>query len=157
MLKLGFKGCLAGLALWAGSLTWADAPIPASHVTLPPGGHAAVTAFEVPAAAPSPNAQVNESQATEAPKAPGSGASNPSAASKAALADAYIAQNLLRVYLGQPAAVAVYNSQGQQVAHLDSRRAMEAIPLQGITTGFIYLTVRTAQGETAKKLVYTRK
>ncbi len=168
MLKRGIKGGLAGLILWAGSMAWADAPIPAPAasqgpavatapapmVSLPPGGHAAVPAYEVPAAAPFPNPHGN---APQAPKAPGSGANNPSAAPKAAVADAYIAQNLLRVYLEQPAAVTVYNSQGQQVAHLDSRRAMEAIPLQGITTGFIYLTVRTAQGEVAKKLVYTGK
>jgi hypothetical protein len=161
MSKRGIMGFTGGLILWAGSLAWADAPIPApsakakskaqsapaiqspsfasiTQVTLAPGSGTAVPAFKVPTAAPSANPP----------------AAN---ASKAALADAFIAQNVLRVYLDRPAAVTVYNSRGQQVVHLDSRRAMEAVPLQGITTGFIYLTVRTAQGELTKKLVYTGK
>jgi hypothetical protein len=176
MEKRGIIGCMAGLALWTASLVWADAPNPVPapsngmvmamqpsppaqaepkapsgpaiqsasgssniKVTLGPERKAAVPAIKIPAAAPSAKA------------------SSASKTSKAALADAFIAQNVLRIYLDRPAAVTVYNSRGQQVAHLDSRRAMETVPLQGITTGFIYLTVRTGQGELTKKLVYTGK
>ena len=172
----GILGSMAGLAFLTGSPVWADAPIPVprpsygmvmamqpappaqaeskapsgpaiqsssgasnSRVTLEPESQSGVPAIKLPAAAPSAKA------------------SNASKASPAAPADAFISQNVLRVYLDRPAAVTVYNSRGQQVVHLDSRRAMEAVPLQGITTGFIYLTVRTAQGELTKKLVYTGK
>jgi hypothetical protein len=143
MSKRGILGFAGGLVLWAGSLAWADAPVPA---------RSAKAKSKAPTAAPSANPP-----AAKSTKASGTGAGNASNASKAALADAFIAQNVLRVYLDRPAAVTVYNSRGQLVVHLDSRRAMEAVPLQGITTGFIYLTVRTAQGELTKKLVYTGK
>jgi hypothetical protein len=76
---------------------------------------------------------------------------------KPILADAFIAQTVLRVYLNRPAAISVFNARGQQIFHLDSQRPMEAVPLLGISTGFIYLTVRTAQGEMTKKLVFTGK
>jgi hypothetical protein len=78
-------------------------------------------------------------------------------APKPILADAFIAQSVLRVYLNRPASISVYNSRGQQVFHLDSGLPVEAVPLQGVSTGFVYLTVRTAQGEMTKKLVFTGK
>ncbi|MEO6094732.1 MAG: T9SS type A sorting domain-containing protein [Fibrobacteria bacterium] len=76
---------------------------------------------------------------------------------KPVLAEAFIAGTVLRVYLNGPASVSVYNTRGQQVFRSESRRALETIPLLGVNTGFIYLTVRTAQGETTKKLVFTGK
>jgi hypothetical protein len=153
MAKRGI-GIAAILVLGTGSLSRADEPIPFSA---PPTG--VITAVQ-----PSqPVKEKTKAQPVPAiPSASVNGAANgllnglPNA-SRAALADAFISQNVLRVYLDRPAAVTVYNSRGQQVAHLDSRRAMEAVPLQGISTGFIYLTVRTAQGELTKKLVYTGK
>lgn len=155
MSKRGIKGSLAGLFLWAGSSAWADAAIPApasSHdpavVTTPAPDSQADSAAPFPPSAKPP--------AAKAPKANGAG-SAAAIPSKTVLADAYIAQNMLRVYLDRPSAVTVYNSSGRQVAHVDSRRALETFPLQGITTGFIYLTVRTAQGELTRKLVYTGK
>lgn len=82
-------------------------------------------------------------------------AERPSA--KSALSDAFIAQGLLRIYLDRPASVTVYNSRGQQVFHLESERALESVPLHGLSTGFLYLTVRAGNVETTKKLVYTGK
>lgn len=103
-----------------------------------------------PAFAPPPAAEPAPSnpQGTPQPERP---------APKSALSDAFIAQGLLRIYLDRPASVTVYNSRGQQVFHLDTERALESVPLHGITTGFVYLTVRAGSVETTKKLVYTGK
>jgi len=76
---------------------------------------------------------------------------------KSPLSDAFIAQGTLRVYLDRPAAVTVYNARGQQIFHRDSHAALETIPLQRITTGFVYLTVRAGKVEATRKLVYTGK
>jgi hypothetical protein len=76
---------------------------------------------------------------------------------KSPLSDAFIAQGILRVYLDHPAAVTVYNARGQQVFHRDSMSPVESVPLQGITTGFVYLTVRVGKTEATRKLVYTGK
>ncbi|MDB5104138.1 MAG: hypothetical protein JWP91_1827 [Fibrobacteres bacterium] len=144
---------LGTLALCAASLTWAGSanqapvaplksPIAASAKSKPKASDPAASASgNLPA--------VGNLQGTASPE--------PEGALKPALADAFIAQNVLRVFLNRPAAVFVYNSRGQQVYHLDSQSPAEAVPLQGITTGFIYLTIRTAQGELTKKLVYTGK
>jgi len=74
-----------------------------------------------------------------------------------ALGDAFIAQNELRIFLNRPAAISVFNARGQMVFHLDSHRAWESVPLSGVTTGFLYLTVREGQVESTKKFVYTGK
>jgi hypothetical protein len=77
--------------------------------------------------------------------------------SKSPLSDAFIAQGTLRVFLDHPASVTVYNARGQQVYHRDSMGPVETVPLQGITTGFVYLTVRAGKTEATRKLVYTGK
>jgi hypothetical protein len=76
---------------------------------------------------------------------------------KSPLSDAFIAQGTLRVFLDHPASVTVYNARGQQVYHRDSMGPVETVPLQGITTGFVYLTVRAGKTEATRKLVYTGK
>jgi hypothetical protein len=129
----------------------------------------------VPAPAPSSSASAKSAPAAKAkpksPAVPGQGNADasgsvqgtqapvpePSALPKPVFAGAFIAQNLLRIYLNGPASLSVYNSRGQQICHMDSRRPLEAVPLAGVSTGFIYLTVHTAQGEMTKKLVYTGK
>lgn len=77
--------------------------------------------------------------------------------SKSPLSDAFIAQGTLRVFLDHPASITVYNARGQQVYHRDSMGPVETVPLQGITTGFVYLTVRAGKTEATRKLVYTGK
>ncbi len=81
----------------------------------------------------------------------------PPAPAKPLLAEAFIAQSLLRIYLNHPAAITVYNSRGQQVVRMDSQRELETVPLQGLTTGFVYVVVRAGPVEMTKKLVYTGK
>lgn len=76
---------------------------------------------------------------------------------KSPLSDAFIAQGLLRIFLDRPATVTVYNARGQQVFHRESQSLTETVPLQGITTGFVYLTVRAGKAEATRKLVYTGK
>jgi hypothetical protein len=73
------------------------------------------------------------------------------------LSEAFIAQSLLRVYLDRPASVTVYNARGQQIFRRDSFGPVETVPLQGITTGFVYLTVRAGKVEATRKMVYTGK
>lgn len=174
MPKRGLGRVLSGMALWAGTLAWADAPVQApSPSTVNP---LAIANPQTPAGKSGSASASASSSASKEPKSPALASASASAASpgntqgtlapkaapvagaaKTALADAFIAQSVLRVYLDRPAAVSVYNSRGQLVFQVDSRRAMEAVPLQGISTGFIYLTVRTAQGELTKKLVNTGK
>ena len=76
---------------------------------------------------------------------------------KVSLGDGFISQNTLRIYLDAPAAISVFNTRGQLVYHLDSQQKMVLVPLQGIPTGFLYLTLRSGQNELTKKLVYTGK
>ena len=76
---------------------------------------------------------------------------------KSPLSDAFIAQGSLHVYLDRPASVTVYNARGQQIFHRDSHATVETVPLQGATTGFVYLTVRAEKSEATRKLVYTGK
>lgn len=154
------------LSLCAASLAWggSGSPAPTTASAALSGSPAALpgkTAVSAPAkaakskpSAPASNGNFLASgnlQGTESPQ------SAPAGTSKPALAEAFIAQTVLRVYLNRPAAIFVYNSRGQQVYHLDSQRAVEAVPLQGMSTGFVYLTVRTAQGEMTKKLIFTGK
>jgi hypothetical protein len=77
--------------------------------------------------------------------------------SKQGLGDAFIAQNTLRVYLERPVSISVFNVRGQLVFRQDSERALEIIPLSGMPTGFLYLTLRSGNNELTKKLVYTGK
>ncbi|MDB5050053.1 MAG: hypothetical protein JWO30_3124 [Fibrobacteres bacterium] len=147
---------LGFISLWAADLAWSASGSPALVPAKP-----AITA---PAKAIKPKAAQLPQVSGGEPATPGNAqgtvdpASEPAnSASKPILADAFIAQTALRVYLNRPAAIFVYNSRGQQVYHLDSERAMEVVPLQGMSTGFVYLTVRTAQGEMTKKLVFTGK
>jgi hypothetical protein len=76
---------------------------------------------------------------------------------KVTLGDGFISQNTLRIYLDAPVAISVFNTRGQLVYHLDSQQKMVLVPLQGIPTGFLYLTLRSGQNELTKKLVYTGK
>ncbi|HLP42699.1 MAG TPA: hypothetical protein VK465_14410 [Fibrobacteria bacterium] len=73
------------------------------------------------------------------------------------LGDAVITQNFLRVFLNRPAAVTVHNVQGRQIFQLESSRPMESLPLAGVPTGFLYLTLRAGSLELTKKLVYSGK
>ncbi|MDQ3002301.1 MAG: hypothetical protein M3Y08_13705 [Fibrobacterota bacterium] len=154
---------IGAFALAMVSTAWAGSGNPVPGAALP-----ATAVSKAPFAAPAKASKPKNSPAPESRTgglaAPGNlqGTSAPgteavSVAPKPILADAFIAQNVLRVFLNRPAAIFVFNSRGQQVFHLDSRRPLEAVPLQGISTGFVYLTVRTAQGEMTKKLVYTGK
>jgi hypothetical protein len=145
---------------WAGAseakASGSPAPVPAkTALTVPAKAIKPVKPKEAPLPQASKGGipdDISNLQGTVAP------ASEPAqSAPKPILADAFIAQTILRVYLNRPAAIFVYNSRGQQVYHLDSQRAVEAVPLQGMSTGFVYLTVRTAQGEMTKKLVFTGK
>ena len=164
MAKQLLNGSLGALALWAASMAWAgsgspDAPqiaAPAKPALSVPAKAAKPKAAPLPQAAADktgPSAASGTLQGTLAPQPE----TVQAAAPKPILAEAFIAQSILRVYLNRPASIFVYNSRGQQVYHLDSQRPMEAVPLQGLSTGFVYLTVRTPQGEMTKKLVYTGK
>lgn len=73
------------------------------------------------------------------------------------LGDAFIAQNSLRIYLSRPATISLYDARGQTLFHLESTRPTEALPLAGLPTGFLYLTLRAGPIELTKKLVYTGK
>jgi hypothetical protein len=158
MLMRGILLNLGGIALCAASLAWSGSPNPALLGAVP----AAVPVKSAPAAKAPPLAEPEVR--TPAPS-PGNasgygniqGTTAPAAIPKPVLAEAFIAQAVLRIYLNRPASVYVYNSRGQQVFHIESQRALETVPLLGVSTGFIYLTVRTAQGETTKKLVFTGK
>jgi len=94
-------------------------------------------------AKPSPEAKPGNTQVTSEAKSP--------------LTDAFIAQGSLHVFLERPASVTVYNARGQQIFHRDSHATVETVPLQGATTGFVYLTVRAEKAEATRKLVYTGK
>lgn len=76
---------------------------------------------------------------------------------KQTLGDGFIAQNTLRVYLDRPVLISVFNVRGQLVFRQDSERKLEIIPLNGMPTGFLYLTLRSGTSELTKKLVYTGK
>jgi hypothetical protein len=155
MAKRMIGNLMGALALCAASMAWAGSANPS-----------APAAFPVKVAAVSPAKAKSKVQAPAGPSLgnpsasgtlQGTEAPSAEAAPKPILAEAFIAQSALRVYLNRPASVSVYNSRGQQVFHVESQRSLETVPLQGITTGFIYLTARTAQGEMTKKLVYTGK
>ena len=139
------------LPLLAASLGWPGTAIPAKPAS---AASAPIALSDRPAPAPAAEARPaadpsavagSNAQVTQAPDP------------KPLLSDAFIAQNVLRVYLNHPASVSVYNSRGQQVFHLDTQRNAESIRLQGITTGFVYLVVRAGPVEMTKKLVYMGK
>lgn len=73
------------------------------------------------------------------------------------LGDAFITQNSLRIYLSRPAAISLHNARGQTLFQLESARPTEVLPLAGLPTGFLYLTLRSGQLELTKKLVYSGK
>lgn len=157
MAKRTLGWSLGVFSLWAASMAWGSGvPVSAASTMAAP----AKPAFAVPAKSAKPKAaspgtgNVFASGNLEATTAPGTPAQE---SPKPALAEAFIAQTVLRVYLNHPASLYVYNSRGQQIYRLDTQRPMEAVPLQGMSTGFVYLTVRTAQGEMTKKLVFTGK
>ena len=76
---------------------------------------------------------------------------------KPTLGDGLIAQNALRIYLNRPAIITVHDSRGQLLYHIESVRPMEYLPLSGVHTGFLYLTLRAGRLETTKKLIYSGK
>jgi hypothetical protein len=151
------------LSLWAAALAWSGS----GSISNPPAKPTASTPAKAKSKAAAPQASTGSpgtTPVTSAPQAakaapviPAASVTPAAGSVKPVLADAFIAQGVLRVFLNRPASISVYNSRGQQVCHLDSRGNAEAVPLQGISTGFVYLTVRTAQGEMTKKLVYTGK
>jgi hypothetical protein len=148
---------MGALALWAASMAWSGST---AAVTAPVKAPVSVPVKSAKSKSPSP--QVSSANVAFADEGNLEVTVSPSAetapaAPKPTLADAFIAQTVLRVYLNRPATLFVFNSRGQQIFHLDSQRPMEAVPLLGMSTGFIYLTVRTAQGEMTKKLVFTGK
>lgn len=156
MTKRNTGSILAALALSAVSMIWAGPVVSQAKSPVSAPAKAAKSKPSPVSGLGNPGAPGNL-QGTSVPKAEAAQADNAAPALKPALADAFIVQNVMRVFLNRPASLFVFNSRGQQVFHLDSRLAMETVPLRGITTGFVYLTVRTAQGETTKKLVYTGK
>ena len=76
---------------------------------------------------------------------------------KPALDEGVILQNILRIRLDRPVSISVLNVRGQLVFHLDSQRRMESVPLTGMPTGFLYLTLRSGPDEITQKLLYTGK
>jgi hypothetical protein len=138
-----------------------------TRFTLVLSGALVIWAVSAPVAKPI-KAKAGNTAVTAAPALPSaSGASVAPAAptekeaskekAKPALGDAFIAQNTLRIYLDKPASISVFNARGQLVFRQDSQRQMEALPLQGMPTGFLYLTLRAGQTELTKKLLYTGK
>ena len=73
------------------------------------------------------------------------------------LGEGRISQDVLAISLRRPASIALHNARGQLVFHLDSFRAVEILPLKGLSTGFLYLTLRAGKVEFTQKLVYTGK
>lgn len=73
------------------------------------------------------------------------------------LGEAFIAQSSLRIYLSRPASISLHDARGQTLFQLESNRPAEVLPLAGLPTGFLYLTLRSGQIELTKKLVYTGK
>lgn len=151
MVKPTMRITLGALAFWAASLCWAasDNSVSVAGVPNPLGDPAlSVPSESGPAkAAPAADEAVSQGkpQSAVAPDV------------KPLLGEAFIVQNHLQVYLNRPAAIYVYNARGQQVFHTDSHSALESVPLLGMSTGFLYLTVRSGQTELTKKLVYTGK
>ena len=89
-------------------------------------------------------------------------ASEPAEKPKAAapvetLGEAFIAQSSLRIYLSRPAIISLHDARGQTLFQLETSRPTEVLPLAGLPTGFLYLTLRSGQVELTKKLVYTGK
>lgn len=79
------------------------------------------------------------------------------AAATESLGEAFIAQSSLRIYLNRPAVISLHDARGQTLFHLETSRPTEVLPLAGLPTGFLYLTLRSGQIELTKKLVYTGK
>ena len=132
--------------LLAAALAWPGSTVPANPAPLTPAKSKTITVPEAKAApADAPASEQGNPQATQP------------APAKPLLAEAFIAQSLLRIYLNHPAAITVYNSRGQQIIRMDSQRPLETVPLQGLTTGFVYVVVRAGPVEMSKKLVYTGK
>ncbi len=75
----------------------------------------------------------------------------------AALGEAIILQNTLRISLNQPTSISLYNSRGQLVFQKDTQAQIEDIPLQGMLSGFLYLTLRSGSLEVSRKFLYTGK
>lgn len=151
---------LGALYLGAAAFSWAtsenSAPVPSTQAK--PSLSAPTSA----ASAPTGNGKVGvqgavpSAEGKSAPQVNSKGTPSPAAA-KPILGEAFIAQDVLRIFLNRPASISLYNARGQQVFHLDSRSPVEFVPLFGMNTGFLYLTVRSGQSELTKKLVYTGK
>lgn len=102
-----------------------------------------------------PTAAASKSQAT--PSKPTPRAPAKKAPSQPTIGDGLVVQNTLRVYLSRPAIIIVHNARGQLLFHLETTRPVETLPLSGINSGFLYLTLRAGQLETSKKLLYSGK
>lgn len=118
----------------------------------------------LPADAPAPSHEVSRSNGSDLGKAPAPRKAKAkkekpatAAETQVVLGDGFIVQNSLRVYLGRPAAISLYNARGQLLYHAESSRPMETVPLNGVNAGFLYLTLRAGQLELTKKLVYSGK
>lgn len=121
---------------------------------------ASASASGTPAKPIAVSASKSKPAAAKAPEAKVSGKKAPGVKAEAAresIGDAFISQNTLRVYLGRPATVTLHNARGQLLFQVESSRPMEALPLGGVTTGFLYLTLRAGPLELTKKLVYSGK
>jgi len=142
MLNPTMRITLGALSIWGASFCWAASESSVAGSSANPLAEPALSAPVEPAAKKA--ASQADGAATQA-------------AAKPILGEAFIAQNQLQVYLNRPAAIFVYNARGQQIFHSDSQASMESVPLLGVNSGFLYLTVRAGQTELTKKLVYTGK
>lgn len=116
---------------------------------------AAVTATDSSNKAAKPKASIAADMKSAESKAPAAKPESKPAEAKPALGDGFIAQNAVRVYLGRPLTISLHNARGQLLYQLESSRPMEVLPLSGVNTGFLYLTLRAGKLELTKKLVYS--
>lgn len=157
MAKPTMKITMAALFVWGASICWAAQDKSAAEIPAHPAGEPALaTPFETGPSQDAPAADGTDAQ-VKAPNASSPDAGASPAEAKSLLGEAFIVQNHLQVYLDRPASISVYNARGQQIFHVESRASMESVPLMGVNTGFLYLTVRAGQTELTKKLVYTGK
>lgn len=158
MAKRLLRMSLVTLSLGAFALSWAasENPAPVTESKVKPVHSVAAVSAPMETGNTITEAAVPSADDKTSQQGNSKGTVSPAAA-KPILGEAFIAQDVLRVFLNRPASISLYNARGQQVFHLDSQSPMESIPLFGMNTGFLYLTVRSGPAELTKKLVYTGK
>ena len=78
-------------------------------------------------------------------------------APKEKLGEAHITLDAMEIRLKRPATISLHNAKGELLFQLDSFRETETLPLRGVDSGFLYLTLRAGKVEFTQKLVYTGK